>query len=387
MITNTGKDIMTKYLIGQAPAYASYIAIGCGAQPLTASPTQTEIDAFAAKKSLDFEMFRVPVSSRGYVNENGVSKIVLTAELPTQDRYGITEIGVFSQGSNPSAGAFDSKLLYSFDQTENWEYHSGQTATQLPVYSVSLGDEATPYDIVKTDQAFFTNADNRSLTNVDRIERFEIPRFLNNTIMLDGASADLVWDGVNLEPSPTDSHIHITGINTNLNKNAPQDEVRIAFSVLNRVASSGSLPNPDSVRVLVEFASTDVDDREWARAEFVVHNSEVAYTPDEYSIEQNLNTNRYVVATKQLQDLHKSIGFTWDAVDAIKVYASVYYNGAPSSDFFVALDAFRLENVKTLNPLYGLTGYSAIQTADGLPVIKYSNTSNLVEFRFALGVQ
>jgi hypothetical protein len=35
MITNTGKTIIAKYLLGQAPAYASYIAIGCGATPLT----------------------------------------------------------------------------------------------------------------------------------------------------------------------------------------------------------------------------------------------------------------------------------------------------------------------------------------------------------------
>lgn len=34
MITNTGKNILAKYLVGQAPAYASYIAIGCGAKPL-----------------------------------------------------------------------------------------------------------------------------------------------------------------------------------------------------------------------------------------------------------------------------------------------------------------------------------------------------------------
>ena len=34
MITNTGKSIIAKYLVGQAPAYASYIAIGCGPKPL-----------------------------------------------------------------------------------------------------------------------------------------------------------------------------------------------------------------------------------------------------------------------------------------------------------------------------------------------------------------
>ena len=33
MITNTGKEIIAKYLMGTAPAYASYIAVGCGTKP------------------------------------------------------------------------------------------------------------------------------------------------------------------------------------------------------------------------------------------------------------------------------------------------------------------------------------------------------------------
>ena len=75
MITNTGKGIIGKYLLGQAPAYASYIAIGCGPTPLNTNDTSAD---FSLKKNLEFEMFRVPISSRGFVNENGVDKIVFT---------------------------------------------------------------------------------------------------------------------------------------------------------------------------------------------------------------------------------------------------------------------------------------------------------------------
>lgn len=99
MITNTGKSIIGKYLLGQAPAYASYIAVGCGAQPLD---TTDPYGDYSNKDNLDFEMFRVPVSSRGFVNEAGTEKIVLTAELPTEERYEITEIGLYSAGANPS---------------------------------------------------------------------------------------------------------------------------------------------------------------------------------------------------------------------------------------------------------------------------------------------
>jgi hypothetical protein len=162
MITNTGKNILAKYLVGQAPAYASYIAIGCGPKPVLSlscdikktsilnnvatittsenienphgfsvgqkvivsnslksniddiylgyhtilsvpspitftyaltsldlteeilSPMATASLDFSDKTSLDFEMFRVPITSKGYVTENGQSKIVFTAELPTE---------------------------------------------------------------------------------------------------------------------------------------------------------------------------------------------------------------------------------------------------------------------------------------------------------------
>ena len=87
MITNTGKTIIGKYLLGQAPAFASYIAVGCGPQPF--EPGQS-LGEYSDKENLDFEMFRVPISSRGYVQENGMNKIVLTAEFPPEERYEIT---------------------------------------------------------------------------------------------------------------------------------------------------------------------------------------------------------------------------------------------------------------------------------------------------------
>ena len=52
MITNTGKSIIAKYLLGQAPAYASYIAIGCGATPLD---TTDAIGDYSTKTNLDLK--------------------------------------------------------------------------------------------------------------------------------------------------------------------------------------------------------------------------------------------------------------------------------------------------------------------------------------------
>ena len=56
MITDKGKAIFAKYMIGQTPAYASYIALGCGPKPsssLTALTTEEKAE-FSAKTSLYF---------------------------------------------------------------------------------------------------------------------------------------------------------------------------------------------------------------------------------------------------------------------------------------------------------------------------------------------
>lgn len=375
MITNTGKSILAKYLVGQAPAYASYIAVGCGATPL---PSDGVFEDYSGKTSLDFEMFRVPITSRGYVNEGGVSKIVLTAELPTEERYEVSEVGIYSAGSNPAAGAYDSKSIYSFVSTENWEYHSADQATAIPVVYSPLDGSNNDNVIDQPYNVFQTNADNRIFTNEDRISRYERCRFLNNIIAIVGDDANLTVDSnQHLVISNDSNHIHLTGASVDFNKNAPTDELKLAFSVINKDPNPTIVP--DAVRILVEFTSSDASSEpgEFARFEVNINNGSGF----------DLSTSRYIVVTKQLQELYKSSGFTWSAVNVVKVYATVVNNSAPSSDFYVCLDAIRLENKNTSNPLYGLTGYSVIKNSEAKTIVKSANTTNYLEFRFGLDVQ
>ena len=380
MITNTGKTIIAKYLLGQAPAYASYLAIGCGATPLT---TGDPLGNYSTKQNLDFEMFRVPISSRGFVNEGGLDKIVLTAELPTEERYEISEIGIYSAGSNPSAGAFDSKTVYAFTQTENWQHHTAEAAVAIDTFSSAL--DAPNYDniIAVTDSVFQTSADNPIFFKSPRIERYERPRFLNNVILIQGDDADIT---INEESGAAQdhfvieagsNHIHLTGASVDFTRNSPTDELRLAFSLINKNGASGA--TPENVRVMIEFASTETETAEYARfeAEVIDDSSGGAY---------DFSTERYFVVTKQLQELYTSANFTWNAVTVVKIYACVIDAGIPSSNYYVALDALRLENIATINTLYGLTGYSVVQNADASTIVKNPNTSNYVEFRFSVGV-
>ena len=66
MITNIGKNLLAKYLVGQTQSYASHIAVGCGPSPVASDGGV--FGDYALKNSLDFEMFRVPIISRGFVN-------------------------------------------------------------------------------------------------------------------------------------------------------------------------------------------------------------------------------------------------------------------------------------------------------------------------------
>jgi hypothetical protein len=513
MITNIGKEIIAKYLMGTSPAYASYIAMGCGAKPrlnvnqlLNASSSGTlvtvtsttglwvgakitkisgtgtlgsdntivtavnssttftvnvaptlalssatlSIQADPTKTVLDFEMFRIPIVSRGYINEDGLDKIVLTAELPTEERYEFSEIGIFSAGSNSLAGASDSKVLYAFTQDEQWEHHTSTASTAIP--SVFSPLDSANNDIIDVAfDVFQSNADNRTFNNQDRLDRYERSRFLNNIILMVGDDANLsrtvlITDAVGngttityttaldhtlsagdvitisgINPSgynlsgvtvasvtssttftvtnsttgsyvsggqinttphfiinANSNHIHLTGTTLNLDRNSPSDLIKLAFAVVSKDGSS-SVP-PDNVKILVEFASGDIPGAgEFARMEIDVTNGTGVG-------EYNLSTNRYLVIQKQLQELYKTPGFTWNTVRVVKIYASTIVSGTPTDDYYICLDAIRLDNVSTFNPLYGMTGYSIVQNTDAETVVKSANTTNYVEFRFALGV-
>lgn len=385
MITNTGKNIIAKYLVGQAPAYASYIALGVGPSPLQdLDPTGD----YSAKQNLDFEAFRVPITSRGYVyDENGEANVVFSAELPSDQRYEITEVGVFSGKSNPAAAELDSKTLYTFGESENWEYHTELTAKSIPTELGLLDGGSGENEIALIDDnenlidVFRTNSDNSLFNNTVRLQRFERPRFLDKALIVKGNISNLdvdVESGV-FSVGIDSNHIHLTDINPNFNRNSPLDELRLAFSLIDRTTTETI--TPVRVRILCEFASTDtVDPSNYARLEI--------------DVAEDFSVNRYFVINKSLQELIKSTGFTWNTVNVLKIYVSVFEEDLGeeivSDNFFVALDGLRLENTTSQNPLYGLVGYTVIRNSNDFgyaePIVKSSNSANSIEFRFGVDV-
>ena len=382
MITNIGKNLLAKYLVGQTQSYASHIAVGCGAPPMASDGT---LGDYSLKNSLDFEMFRVPIISRGFVNEEGIDKVVLTAELPTEERYEITEVGIFSAASNPVAGSYDSRNVYSFADTDNWLYQPfGSAAIEIPSVYTPLDGTSENGIINQTANVFETNADNRIFTQSDRIARNERCRFLNNIIAIVGNDSTLTKNvSGKLDIGAGSKYIRLNETTVDFTKNSPLDELRLAFSVVNKVANSNTVP--DNVKILLEFSYTGAASaQEYAR--FEVNIDDVGYSAGTSTDKRNLSTNRYLVVTKAFKDLNKTDNFDWREVTVAKIYSCVTEAGVPSDLFYVCLDGLRLENITSTNSLYGLTGYSVIKSLGAKPIIKSANTTNYIEFRFALGV-
>lgn len=445
MITNNGKDIISKYLLGQAPAYATHISVGCGATPL--DQTDTEPSDIPTKKRMDFEMTRVPISSRGFVEEDGITKVALIAELPTENRYEISEVGLWSGASNSLAKGFDSRVIFDFQ--ENWQSHD---ITVEPITIIeNLGSGGTIDDQDQT--VFQVNSGNSLLEEAARKARKEGPRFLNTSIFMRGdssniqsttdtvltsatssgtqitysgshsfsvgdkitvtASSNELFDVVNAEvvsssanafvinkivsasasstggvawktgtwaPEEdingfTSKHIHLNNVTFNIGSNSPKDILTMAFSLVDKDSVGNG--NPEFVKILVEFFRNEINQENgYAKAEIYVPGSEF--------------TDRYKAISFPISDLITSPDFTASEIRVARIFAYVGvldgFSMVGSQNHYVALDGFRLDNISTNNPLYKMVGYTPTRTDDGSPVIKYRNTNNYVEFRFAVGV-
>lgn len=452
MITEKGKEIVAKYLLGTAPAYASYMAFGCGPQPLGSADSHS-FNTYSEKESLDFEMFRAPISSKGYVYEDGVNKLVFTAELPGQERYEITEIGIYSAGSNPSAAGFDSRNIVLFSQEESWQSVTASTST-IPVITAPLDPADNNVISVVIDSTevdvFQASADNRIFYNKNRNDYHERCRFFNNVILVAGDFSN-IKDATASTDLSSAYHILKTGTSLDLSKNSLSDKIKLAFSVINKSASttlSTPYTGPNSVKIIIDFINTSTKK---ARLIYnVVHTgtksisnkqltsnvatlttssshsfsvgdkvlitgvdntfngtyvitattsttfsysktannvSSTAVSPTGQVVGIDFSTNRYHVVDKNISDAVQEDGFSWQDVASIKIYACAVTSNALDDDYYIGLDAIRVENTETQNPLYGLTAYTVVKNIEEQPILKGSNTNNYVEYRMTVGVQ
>jgi hypothetical protein len=447
MITNSGKEVLSKYLLGQAPAYATHIAVGCGAMPL--DPDDLLPGNIELKQTLDFEMLRVPISSRGFVEEDGVTKISLTAQLPTENRYEISEIGLWSAGNNSLARGFDSRIIFDFE--ENWQAHD---VTVRPIIvKEPLGADGDIED--GGDKVFKVSTDNSILATAQRYERKEGPRFLNTSIFMRGDSSNIISNDIAITTASSDgSFLTYNAANTfstndkvtisgcsnplfNVSGATVVSATESSFVIRKRISSDESSINgvawisgswvpeenlddengfisehihlnnivfnigsnsPSDILTLA-FSVIDKNSLGNGNPEYVkliiefFRNEitpDVGYAKTEIYIPGGEFSDRYKSVKFPISDLITSPDFSPSEIRIARIYAFVAVEDDSeiigSDNHYIALDGLRLDNISTNNPLYKMVGYSPTRTDTGKPIIKFKNTNNFVEFRFGLDV-
>ena len=381
MITTNGKNIVAKYLLNQAPEFASHIAIGVGGQ---AYPTSSSATFSSDAESLDFEVARVPILSKGLLKEDGVEKIVFKAEMPIEQRYQITELGLYPAATNAVAGNFDSRIISTFSNSEPWAYSNNLNNSGTVLYIGEIPIQSSPTGDINIadedwDSFIFINSNSAIFEYSNRVNRGEPPRYLNRSLSVSGSTS--VVSGVSASSSVIDTsssasyYIENNSINLNLGKNLPTDQIKLAFSVvsLSREAVPASNP-PKNVKIRLEFLNNSVASTPRAFVDISLRDTDIT-------------TMRYQIVTKQLLDFTTTPNFSWSAVNGVRIYTSIHNDSSVvSGEHFVFYDGLRFENISSYNPLYSLVAAEYIKTLDENPILKRENSTSYVEYRFGLGV-
>lgn len=388
MITNDGKEIIGKFLLGQAPDFATHIAAGVGAQPLFPNQTlnASRIEELKDQASLDFEAFRVPITAKGFIKEDGVEKIVFKAEMPTDQRYRISEVGFYPSSANSVAGAYDSKSLSVFTPSESWVVYSADSSSNV----LAISDDSVLADasanFIVDDLAFFMSSNSTIFDNEDRLLRQEPTRFYTHSLMVSGSSSyiDVAGDG-SYSAGAGSYRIENSSLAFNMGQNLPTDQIKLAFSVLSKIANNDTAP--DKVRIIFDFVN-DLPglDLESPKARLGVQINQADFTVLDTGQSPDPQ-NRYRVVSRTLSQFNTDDTFSWANINMIRIYACALDSGDnPLDTYFISFDGLRLDNVSSDNPLYGLVGYNIIRNDFAYPIVKAANTNNFVEYRFGIGV-
>ena len=366
MLTDKGREIIGKFMISQIPSWATHIAIGCGAHPLGAAENQPATDQ--QRSRLEYEMARVPIIARGYVNDTltGETRLFLKAELPAANRYSITEVGIWPAEADKIAGNYDSKQLATFTAAESWYYNSAA----LPEYTAKL-DGSDETEIYLSDGvggeyvAAYVTDDNAAWNNFGRLGRYEAPRNLGQSILIAGDSADIAADGsIN-----SGKYIKTNNIVVDLSKNAPNDTLQLACALVARANNETTMP--DAIRIVIDLLN------EYSSGTTYAHYAGTVDVPAGAD-------PSYIIKQIALGDfVANSETFSWANINGIRIYTSVIVDSAASNDYFMLYDGIRLE-ANSVNPLYGLVGYNVIRAEQ--PVAKRANSTNYIEFRMAVAI-
>lgn len=364
MITDAGKELIAKYLLGQVPSYASFISFGCGAVAEVDGSGNT-LPPDPDKEVMDFELIRVPITSRSYLvdkmqdasgNDVDRNVISLVGQMPFDEGMRVNEIAIWSDSTNALTQS-NSRMICAFTEKENWMWLDGTQRKAIEYYNNPLsgaeaGDDQDTGDLINSPvilpEVFSCSNTNQSLL-VGR--EGQGTRFLNHTIMMN-----------------SDTTIFCDGKGVDLPDYSSFDQLRFAFAFYSKLQDFSA--NPEAlikIRFMKDpsFAETSAT---WNIGSF----NGTTYDPETWGI--------YNIAKVDLGDesIQYGTNFSWKEVKWIQIEVS-----GLSGEFYFAPDALRFDNIATQNPLYKMTGYTRLE--NDTFVEHQAGTNSYAQFRFELG--
>jgi len=289
-------------------------------------------------------------------------QVSLTAEMSDTSKYDISELGLYSLGSNQFSGSGSSRMLLSFEDTEGWQYYNN-SSTSFSDVTASAAISALP---IGTAPKFCSTSDAYWLTSAVNL-RQEKPRILNNGLIVPGALSNYTSGTTFVS---TSDYLLLQDPGINLSKSSPSDEIRLAYSVINAVTTPSASPN--ALYIMLEFACSDG-----------INNAQLMFSDSGTTV---IYPNRYNVLTKNVSNFTLTSGFDWSKVTSLKIYCAIEASGTPTDDYAIVLDGLRFENVGTENPLYALTAYTIVNNETATNIAKQSNSNDLINFRLDFSV-
>lgn len=285
----------------------------------------------------------------------------LTSQILDTTRYNISELGLYSLGSNQYSNSGNSRMLLSFLSNDGWEYYNGTTLATINSTNALTLPITTPL-FSFTNDSYWAN----SYVSL----RQEQPRIFDEGLIVPGNLSN--WSS---GTTFTSNYLRLANPGIDLSKSSGSDEIRLAYSIINAVAAPSALPI--NLYVMFEFVCSDG-----------INTAKLLFSDSTDAVKTTvIYPNRYNVLTKKMSDFVSSSGFEWSKVTSLNVYCALEpSSGTPTSDYAVILDGLRFENVGTENPLYALTAYTLVNNTNAQTLIKQSNSNDLINFRIDLAV-
>jgi hypothetical protein len=135
-ITESGRSIIVKSLLGIIPNFVDSIAYGIGASANSFNSTSTLI----IDKSLEFEVGRTKVIGGSLESASTSNQLIFSGEIIDPYQYEIREVAIYPSNNINSAVSLDGNVIFNFDLIDDFvKYGTAVNASATPTSSARIG--------------------------------------------------------------------------------------------------------------------------------------------------------------------------------------------------------------------------------------------------------